>query len=118
MGGNPLRGARSLFPWSGTNSLFREVSGLLGPLLDAHPPFNADWPLLTWPLDHVFFDSAARDCCYWGDAGSDHFPFFVALCHAQAAADVQEQPPPESFNLDAAEEVIEEGRRRGIGMRQ
>jgi len=53
-----------------------------------------------------------------GDAGSDHFPFFVALCHAQAAADVQEQPPPESFNLDAAEEVIEKGRRRGIGMSQ
>jgi hypothetical protein len=92
-----------LFPGSPTNSLFREVSGLLNPLLDAHPPFNADLPLLTWPLDQVFFDSAAEIAV-------------MGVCHAQAAADVQEQPPPESSNLDAAEEVIEEGRRRGIGI--
>ena len=45
-----------------------------------------------------------------GDIGSDHFPFFVALCHDPAAAQIQDQPQPEPSDLEAAEEVIEDGR--------
>jgi hypothetical protein len=43
------------------------------------------------------------------DIGSDHFPFFVALCHDPTAAEMQRQPRPERFDLEAAEEAIEEG---------
>lgn len=44
------------------------------------------------------------------DIESDHFPFFVALCHEPAAAAIQEPPQPEPSDLETADEVIEEGR--------
>lgn len=100
--------------WSRTNSLFQEVSGLLDPRIGRGPyaTFSADWPLLRWPLDHVFFEESFRllEIAVLGDIGSDHFPFFVALCHDPAAAQTQEQPQPEPSDLEAAEEVIEDGR--------
>lgn len=100
--------------WSRTNSLFQEVSRLLDPRIGRKPyaTFNADWPLLRWPPDHVFFEESFRllKIAVMGDIGSDHFPFFVALCHDPAAAQIQEQPQPESSDMEAAEEVIEDGR--------
>lgn len=103
--------------WSQSNSLFQEVSGLLDPRIGRGPyaTFNADWPLLKWPLDHVFFEESFRllEIAVMGDIGSDHFPFFVALCHAPAAADVQDRPQPEPSDLEAAEEMIEGGLKRG-----
>jgi len=100
--------------WSRTNSLFQEVSGLLDPRIgrEPHNTFNANWPLLKWPLDHVFFEESFRllDVAVMEDVGSDHFPFFVALCHDPAAGEMQEQPQPEPEDLEAAEEAVEEGR--------
>ena len=100
--------------WSRTNSLFQEVSGLLDPRIGRgfYATFNADWPLLKWPLDHVFFEESFRllEIAVMGDIESDHFPFFVALCHEPAAAAIQEPPQPEPSDLEAADEVIEEGR--------
>lgn len=100
--------------WSRTTGLFREVSGLLDPRVGRGPyaTFNANWPLLRWPLDHVFFEESFRllEMALMDDIGSDHFPFYVALCHDPAAPDVQDQPQPESSELEAAEEAIEEGR--------
>jgi endonuclease/exonuclease/phosphatase (EEP) superfamily protein YafD len=100
--------------WSRTNSLFQEVSGLLDPRIGRGPynTFNADWPLLRWPLDHVFFEESFRllEVAVLEDVGSDHFPFFVALCHDPAAGVGQEQPQPEQDDLEEADEAIEEGR--------
>ena len=100
--------------WSQTNNLFREVSGLLDPRIGrgTYATFNAHWPLLKWPLDHVFFEQSFRlqGIIVMEDIGSDHFPFFVALCHDPAAPDVQEEPKPEPSDLEAADEAIEEGR--------
>jgi endonuclease/exonuclease/phosphatase (EEP) superfamily protein YafD len=100
--------------WSQSNSLFQEISGLLDPRIGRgpHSTFNAKWPLLRWPLDHVFFEESFTllDIAVMRDIGSDHFPFFVALCHDATAADIQEKPQPEPSDLDAAEEAIEEGR--------
>jgi endonuclease/exonuclease/phosphatase (EEP) superfamily protein YafD len=100
--------------WSRTNSLFQEVSGLLDPRIGRAPyaTFNADWPLLKWPLDHVFFEASFRllEIAVLEGVGSDHFPLFVSLCHDTATADVQDQPVPEPSALDAAEEMIREGR--------
>jgi endonuclease/exonuclease/phosphatase (EEP) superfamily protein YafD len=102
--------------WSRTNSLFQEVSGLLDPRIGRGPyaTFNADWPLLKWPLDHVFFEKSFRllDLAVLGDIRSDHFPFYVALCHDPRGPEVQDQPQPEPSDLEAAEEVIEEGREK------
>ena len=100
--------------WSRTNRLFQDVSGLLDPRIGRgfYATFNADWPLLKWPLDHVFFEESFSllEIDVMGHVGSDHFPLFVALCHDPAAADVQEQPSPEPSDLEKADEAIEEGR--------
>jgi hypothetical protein len=74
--------------------------------------FNAEWPLLRWPLDHVFFEDSFRllEVSVMHYIGSDHFPFFVSLCHDPAAAGLQAEPEPEPSDLEDAEEAIEEGR--------
>ncbi|MBY0226004.1 MAG: endonuclease/exonuclease/phosphatase family protein [Hyphomicrobium sp.] len=99
--------------WSRTSSLFQEVSGLLDPRIGRglYATFNADWPLLRWPLDHVFFAESfwLLDMAVLEDIGSDHFPFFVAVCHDKTAVGLQDEPRPESFDLKAADEIIEEG---------
>lgn len=104
--------------WSRTNSLFQEVSGTLDPRIGRGPyaTFNADWPLLNWPLDHVFFEDAfvLLEIAVLGDIGSDHFPLFVALCHDPAATAVQEPPQPEPSDLEAADEAIEEGQEEAL----
>lgn len=100
--------------WSRTNNLFQEVSGLLDPRIGRGPyaTFGADWPLLRWPLDHVFFEESfgLLELAVMGDIGSDHFPFYIALCHDQAAPDLQDQPQLDSSDMEEAEEVIDEGR--------
>jgi endonuclease/exonuclease/phosphatase (EEP) superfamily protein YafD len=100
--------------WSRTNALFQDVSGLLDPRIGRGPfaTFNANWPFLKWPLDHVFFEESFRllEIAVMEDVGSDHYPFFIALCHDPAAAGLQDKPEPEPSDLEAAEETIEEGR--------
>jgi hypothetical protein len=60
----------------------------------------------------TFFEESFMllDIAVLRDIGSDHFPFYVALCHDIAAAAIHEQPQAESSDLEAAEETIDEGR--------
>lgn len=100
--------------WSRTTRLFQEVGGLLDPRIGRGPyaTFNANWPLLRWPLDHVFFEETFRllDFKVLGHIGSDHFPVFAALCHAPAPRPEQPGPRAEPADLEAAREAIREGR--------
>ncbi len=100
--------------WSKTTTLFQDVSGLLDPRVGRgpYPTFNANWPLLRWPIDHVFFEASFRlvDLAVLPHVGSDHFPFFVSLCHAPEAAAEQRRPEPKPEDAAKAEEKIEEGR--------
>jgi endonuclease/exonuclease/phosphatase (EEP) superfamily protein YafD len=100
--------------WSRTTRQFQEISGLLDPRIGRglYPTFNADWPLLRWPLDHVFFEEEFMllDLKVLPDIGSDHFPIYVALCHRPDAAAVQAEPAPDPDDLEDAEEKIKEGR--------
>jgi len=70
--------------WSATTRQFQEISGLLDPRVGRglYATFNANWPLLRWPLDHVFVDRSFRlvRLRREGDIGSDHFPIFVEVC--------------------------------------
>jgi len=70
--------------WSATTRLFKEVSHLLDPRVGRglYATFNANWPFLQWPLDHVFVDrsfSLAR-MERLGHIGSDHYPIYIEVC--------------------------------------
>ena len=70
--------------WSRTSHLFRRVAGMSDPRVGRglYPTFNARYPLLRWPLDHLFvsphFELIQIDVLR--DIGSDHFPIFFRLC--------------------------------------
>jgi len=70
--------------WSRTSRLFRKVAGTRDPRVGRglYPTFNARYPLLRWPLDHLFvsphFQLLAIDVL--PAIGSDHFPIFFRLC--------------------------------------
>lgn len=102
--------------WSRTTQLFQEISGLLDPRIGrgTYSTFSVDWPMLRWPIDHVFFEESLflLDMAVLPDIGSDHFPFFLALCHDPSAAKAQAKPRPSSPKAEEeADEAIHEGRK-------
>ena len=100
--------------WSSTTTLFSEISQLLDPRIGRglYATFNADWPLLKWPLDHLFASEEwlLVEFARLQHVGSDHFPVRAVLCHRPAAAGSQEPNRPEAGDEDEAREHIEEGR--------
>lgn len=70
--------------WSRTSRLFRKVAGMADPRVGRglYPTFHANYPLLRWPLDHLFvspqFELMEIDLL--PDIGSDHLPIFFRLC--------------------------------------
>lgn len=101
--------------WSDTTRLFQKISGLLDPRIGRgfYSTYNANWPVMRWPLDHVFFDPAFRllDMRRLGYIGSDHFPFYIALCHQPETAGRQNQPRAGPDEKRRAQEQIREGRK-------
>lgn len=105
--------------WSETTSLFQRISGLLDPRVGRgfYATFNANWPLLRWPLDHLF---ASRDWTLGefrrlGPIGSDHFPILVELHHHREAAAGQEKQHRKPGDSEKAEEHIADGREAAAG---
>lgn len=96
--------------WSRTTRLFQEVSGLLDPRIGRglYPTFNANWRLLRWPLDHVFFSHCfgLRALSVMGPIGSDHFPLFVSLCFRPELARAQTAPSADGSELVKAQRII------------
>lgn len=70
--------------WSPTTRIFQQTSGLLDPRVGRglYATFNANWPLMQWPLDHVFVDRSFSvvQLERLEHIGSDHYPIFVRLC--------------------------------------
>jgi endonuclease/exonuclease/phosphatase (EEP) superfamily protein YafD len=70
--------------WSRTSRLFGKVAGTEDPRVGRgfYPTFNANYPLLRWPLDHLFvsphFELMQIDLL--PDIGSDHLPLYLRLC--------------------------------------
>ncbi len=69
--------------WSPTTRLFRRLSGLLDPRIGRgmYNTFSAEYPLLRWPLDHVFVSTHFRvtGAQRLPAIGSDHFPILMEL---------------------------------------
>lgn len=70
--------------WSRTSKLFREVAGMGDPRVGRglYPTFTAKYPLLRWPLDHLFVSPHLKlmSIDVLRDIGSDHFPVYFRLC--------------------------------------
>ena len=98
--------------WSRTSRLFRKVAGMGDPRVGRgfYPTFDANYPLLRWPLDHLFasphFDVMAIDLL--PDIGSDHLPIFFRLCLKEQASSRQVAPSASpSAEAEASEELSE-----------
>ena len=70
--------------WSRTSELFRKVGGMGDPRVGRgfYPTFNANYPLLRWPLDHLFVSPHFEliELELLPDIGSDHLAIFFRLC--------------------------------------
>jgi len=96
--------------WSRTSHLFRRVAGMGDPRRGRglYPTFNARYPLLRWPLDHLFvsphFDLMQIDVL--PDISSDHFPIFFRLCLKDNPSERKVAPSASpATEAEASEEV-------------
>ncbi|MBW0145370.1 endonuclease/exonuclease/phosphatase family protein [Sphingomicrobium clamense] len=99
--------------WSKTTKLFIEVSGTRDPRVGRRlmPTFNAKWPLLRWPLDHLFvsphWDHVDMDRL--DASGSDHFPVLFTTCLARDADERLVAPRADEDTEEEATEQLQEG---------
>ena len=100
--------------WSRTSRLFKKVAGMRDPRVGRgfYPTFNARYPLLRWPLDHLFVSPHFRmmQIDRLGDIGSDHFPIFFRLCLDQKAGERTVAPSASAETEAMASEEIVEGK--------
>ncbi|MDQ3074919.1 MAG: endonuclease/exonuclease/phosphatase family protein [Pseudomonadota bacterium] len=97
--------------WSRTSTLFKKVAGMGDPRVGRgfYPTFNANYPLLRWPLDHLFVSP------HWNvmsierldDIGSDHFAMLFKLCLTERATTRQVAPAAAaSTEAEATKEIV------------
>lgn len=100
--------------WSHTSRLFTRISGLLDPRVGRgfYSTFHARWPLMRWPLDHVFHSEhfTLRGMRCLPAFGSDHFPILVALDLVPEAATLQRPEAADRADHEEAEETVQEAR--------
>lgn len=96
--------------WSPTTRLFRKLSRLLDPRVGrgTFSTFHASFPLLRFPLDHVFHsdDFTLVDLDVLSRFGSDHLPIHYRLQYEPGARGEQEAPQPDAGDQAEASEKI------------
>lgn len=102
--------------WSGTTERFRRISRLLDPRIGrkVFSTFDARYPLIRWPLDHLFHSPEFRlaGMKRLPPCGSDHFPvvFDLVLCPDGEAESHPEQADED--DVDRAKELASEAKAR------
>lgn len=98
--------------WSYTTHLFLKVSELLDPRIGRgfFSTFHAKYPLMRWPLDHVFCSSHfyLHELKRLRGMGSDHFPIFieVGLMPFEITANEKQEKHADAEEMVIAEEKI------------
>ena len=102
--------------WSQTTRLFQQVSGLLDPRRGRglYATYHADYPLLRYPLDHLFHSTAFRLCRMQvlDHFGSDHFPLLIELSYEPDRIPEQEEPHLDEAASQEAEEKLDRVEKR------
>ena len=97
--------------WSHTSELFQHVSQLLDPRKGRgfYNTFDARYPLLRFPLDHVFHsnDFKLLDLRLLPFVGSDHFPVCITLNYEPTAPIEQPEPEKRAEDEEEAQEKVE-----------
>jgi endonuclease/exonuclease/phosphatase (EEP) superfamily protein YafD len=98
--------------WSRTTKLFQKVSGLLDPRVGRglFSSFHADYPVIRFPLDHVFHSKHFRltEIKRLPNIGSDHFPIYIALTYEKTAELTQKELiASEEEHQEAVETIVE-----------
>ena len=109
--------------WSRTSDLFRRAGGMLDPRVGRgfYPTFNANYPLLRWPLDHLFVSPHFKvmQLDLLPDIGSDHLPIFFRLCLTEDGAERKvapsAAPPTEAEASSEIQSGLEETREEQRG---
>lgn len=108
--------------WSHTTRLFQRVSGLLDPRIGRgfYNTFDARFPFLRWPLDHLFHDPrfALVDIQRLPAGGSDHFPMLFRLALTGSAEGAATPTPEDTGDRQERREIVREGKdldREAIG---
>jgi endonuclease/exonuclease/phosphatase (EEP) superfamily protein YafD len=98
--------------WSSTTRLFQKVSRLLDPRKGRgmYSTYNAHYPGLRYPLDHLFHSDDFRlvHIAVLDGFGSDHFPLLVELSYEPQAEQTQEAPQPDAEDHERAQETLRE----------
>lgn len=99
--------------WSRTTRRFCRVAGMLDPRRGRgmYSTFHAQYPMLRWPLDHIFVSEhfmLGRMCRLKG-FGSDHFPILATLCYRPARKDEHETPEASTEEESEASQTIRQG---------
>ena len=101
--------------WSRTTRRFQRLSGLLDPRVGRgfFNSFDARYPVLRWPLDHLFHDPRFRLLSLerLPHVGSDHFPMQFELALAEDEAADEKLDKPGSTDIKEAREVVGEAAR-------
>ncbi len=96
--------------WSHTTRLFQRLSGLLDPRIGRgfFNTFHVDYPLLRWPLDHIFHSKhfLVKRIFRLESMGSDHFPMLIELVLDPALGKAK-NGEPEEFDEEDQEEAVE-----------
>lgn len=102
--------------WSRTTRLFCRISGMLDPRCGRgmFSTFHAKYPLLRWPLDHLFVSEhfTLRHIQRLAYFGSDHFPILATVCFRPSRADEHDPPEADGDDRRHARHTIREARSR------